>query len=126
MPLNRTPAYTGGYPPDDEETSRPLLNMPSEIFRVYTIPVSEDEDNKPKDALRTCPGFMKEFILGDRESITDEALRPIDSLMQDFYEFGYLPREPYPYDPTIQYVTAMDAPLLILLRWTIPAMRPTR
>lgn len=101
---------------DGVQENKTILGFPGEVFKVYlfdqTIP-QEYGDGRPKDALRICPGLINRMYVNDSIP-TEKELKPIDDLMDTFYEYGYLPREPYIYDPSIQYVTSMDAPLLAL------------
>ena len=62
------------------------------------------------DALRLCPRIMDVLLRGSEDEWTEELLAPVKMLMDQYYEYGYLPREPY--EGVGDYVTAMDAPLL--------------
>lgn len=63
-----------------------------------------------QDALRLCPRILSTLRWGEGSQWTEELLAPIHMLMDQFYEYGYFPREPY--EGVGDYVTAMDAPLL--------------
>lgn len=63
-----------------------------------------------QDALRLCPRILSILRWGSEDEWTEELLSPVEMLMSQYYEYGYLPREPY--EGVGDYVTAMDAPLL--------------
>ena len=85
-----------------------LLDYSTEYFGH----LSDYRDEYPgvEDALRLCLPVLQTLLWSDSSEWTVELLAPIDMLMDQFYEYGYLPREPY--GPIGDYVTAMDAPLL--------------
>lgn len=86
-----------------------LCDYGVEVFDVLLGGAAGD-NTEAQDALRLCPYLVTTLRFGDEANWTEELYEPIDKLMEQFYQYGYLPREPY--DTLENYVTSMDAPLL--------------
>lgn len=74
-------------------------------------------DPNYQDALRLCPAIIFELRYGTAES-AEPMMEIVDRLMDQFYEYGYLPRPAAPeYGLEEGWVTGMDAPLLAVTCW---------
>lgn len=88
----------------------PLLDYNADVYSVL-LGGAAGSNTEAQDALRLCPGILTTLRFGNSSEWTEELCAPVDRLMEQFYEYGYLPRDPLP-DLEGDYVTAMDAPLL--------------
>lgn len=93
-----------------------LLQLSDMSIEIYDGLFDKRREGNPNDlqndALRVCPGLI--YKLRFEETVSIEELKVIDEFMNQFYQYGYLPRKPHEGIPTDthEYVTAMDAPLL--------------
>jgi len=89
-----------------------LLDVDIDVYDVLLNGAQGSIENAQRqDVLRDCPSVLHMLRFGTEE-ITSDTLGIIDCYMNQYYEYGYLPREPYDSVPGGDYVTAMDAPLL--------------
>lgn len=99
---------TNAPPSWTERTDNPFLQYDISVLNPI-IGGAEGNNLDAIDALRTCPTLIRKLRYGDKNE-WDACYQEIDRLMDQFYTYGYLPREPYP--GLGDYVTSMDAPLL--------------
>lgn len=106
------PCETVSTDKEKERTSAisKLIEYDVDIFDVLLNTAAQGVTYNDKDALRLCPSIIYKLRYGNASDWTNELYAPIDFLMSQFYEHGYLPRAPY--DGLENYVTSMDAPLL--------------
>ena len=96
------------YQVDERFRVDTLLDYSTEYFGNPSGGIGKNTE--VKDALRSCPAIIEVLRRSDPSAWTEELLAPIHILMDLFYEYGYLPREPA--ETIGDYVTSMDAPLL--------------
>lgn len=90
--------------------TKQLLDFDTDIFSVL-LGGAAGNNLDAQDALRLCPSIITALRFGEESQWNEKLCAPIDRLMEQFYEYGYLPRAPYP-GLEEEYVTSMDAPLL--------------
>lgn len=92
--------------------TKQLLDYDVEVYSVL-LGGTSGNNTEAQDALRLCPSILTTLRFGEPSEWTEELCAPMDRLMDQFYDCGYLPREPLSSVPgSGDYVTSMDAPLL--------------
>lgn len=91
------------------EHEKRLSDYDISVFSVL-LGSADGFDPDSREALLVCPRILAKLRYGEEKEWTEELYAPIHTLMEQFYEYGYLPREPY--EGVGDYVTSMDAPLL--------------
>ena len=94
------------------QKTKQLLDYDVEVYSVL-LGGTSGNNTEAQDALRLCPSILTTLRFGEPSEWTEELCAPMDRLMDQFYDCGYLPREPLSSVPgSGDYVTSMDAPLL--------------
>lgn len=98
----------------NSEGSPQMLSWSDEIWRVLTAG-ADGGYPESEDALRICPEIVSALKFGTDEQ-AGEMVAGIDLLMEQYYEYGYLPRPAYE-GLEEGWVSAMDAPFLAVTAW---------